>query len=139
MAQRSPYARRGQQAIDHLFVGIGRFVGEECRNLFGRRRQAGQIEGQAANQRGAVGFLRRIDACFFHFGENQGIDGIANPVFVHTAGTAGRTGVKMPTVCRFGVGPVVGAGVWLQTIATRVQAAKVASPPSSAVRITVSR
>ena len=44
-------ARRGQQPIDRLFVGVGPLVGQEASQVFGSRRQAGQIEGDAAQQR----------------------------------------------------------------------------------------
>ena len=48
----------GQQAIDQPLVGIGRAVGEEGRDLLGSRRQAEQVERQAANQGPPVGFRR---------------------------------------------------------------------------------
>ena len=48
-------ARRGQQTVDHFGVGIGGLIGEEI-GLFGRRRrEAGEIEGHAAQQRELVG------------------------------------------------------------------------------------
>ena len=43
--------RRGEQAVDEFLVGVGRLVGEEGVDLFGRRRQAGQIERDAADER----------------------------------------------------------------------------------------
>ena len=43
--------RRGQQAIDDLLVGVGRCVGEEGIDLGRRRRQAGQVERHAADER----------------------------------------------------------------------------------------
>ena len=48
--------RRGEQAVDDLLVGVGRGVGDEGRDLVGRRRQAGEIVGDAAQQRVAMGF-----------------------------------------------------------------------------------
>ena len=47
-------ARRGQQPIDDLLEGVGGVVLEERVDLLGRRRQAGQIEGHAADQRQPV-------------------------------------------------------------------------------------
>ena len=40
--------RRGEQAIDEPFVGVGTFVGQKRVDLRGRRRQAGQVERDAA-------------------------------------------------------------------------------------------
>ena len=40
--------RAGQQAVHLLFVGVGRRVGHERRDLRRRRRQAGQVEADAA-------------------------------------------------------------------------------------------
>ena len=48
-------ARRRQQAIDQLLVGVRRVVLDEGVDLLRRRRQAVQVEGQAADQRPAVG------------------------------------------------------------------------------------
>ena len=52
--------RRGEQAVHLLFVGVGGFVGEEGFDFAGRGRQAGEVEGQAAEQRGPVGFGRGL-------------------------------------------------------------------------------
>src|ERR1700733_315179 len=46
--------RAGQQPIDELLVSIGRWVGFEGCNFVGRRRQAEQVVGQAADQYAAI-------------------------------------------------------------------------------------
>jgi hypothetical protein len=57
-AERHAFAivRRGEQAVHLLLVGIGGFVGEEGGDLGGRGREAREIEAEAAQQRGAIGF-----------------------------------------------------------------------------------
>ena len=47
--------RRRQQPVDLLLVGVRDFVGQERIDFFDRRRQADQIETQAAEQRDAIG------------------------------------------------------------------------------------
>ena len=49
---------RGEQPVDDLGEGVGRVVGEEGVDLLRRRRQAGQVEGRAADQRPPVGRRR---------------------------------------------------------------------------------
>jgi hypothetical protein len=44
-------ARRGQQAVDELGVGVGAVVAQEGRDLVGGRRQSVQVEGESAQQR----------------------------------------------------------------------------------------
>ena len=51
--------RAGEQAIDQLLVGVGRSVVHEGVHLLRRRRQADQVEGDAADERAAVGRWRR--------------------------------------------------------------------------------
>ena len=45
-------ARRGQQPVHQLLVGVRRAVGDEGLDLFRRRRQAVQVEGEPADQGG---------------------------------------------------------------------------------------
>ena len=51
----------GQQAIDQLFVSVGRFVVEKRVLLGGRRRDADQVQIDAAQQRALVGRADRRD------------------------------------------------------------------------------
>ncbi len=51
--------RRSEEAIDQLLVADASCVGHECVDLGGRRRQAGEVEGQPADQRHAIGIAHR--------------------------------------------------------------------------------
>ena len=53
--------RAGEQAIDQPLVGVRPVVAEERVDLVGRRRQAGQVERDAADQRDAIGLGRVAD------------------------------------------------------------------------------
>ena len=53
--------RRSEQAVDLLFVGVRRGVGEEGREFFRGRRQAGQVEREAAEELFLGGFRRGGD------------------------------------------------------------------------------
>ena len=48
-------AWRGQQAVDEPFVGAGIGIADECGDLLGPGRQAGQVEADAADQGRAIG------------------------------------------------------------------------------------
>ncbi len=74
--------RAGQQPIDHLFVGVGRSVLEKGVLFVEGRRQAGQVEGDAAQQAQLLGGRR-----WFHPGgilarEDEGVDGVDAPGLV---------------------------------------------------------
>ena len=71
--------RRGQQAIDQLFVGIGTRVGQKGIDLGRRRRQAGQVERQPADQRCLVRLGRRLQSLALEPGQNEAIDRISRP------------------------------------------------------------
>ena len=45
--------RAGEQALDQFLPGIRRAVGDERLDFGGRRRQAGEVEAETADQRGA--------------------------------------------------------------------------------------
>ena len=83
---------RGKQTLDEIFVGAGRGVGEEFSNLFGRGREAGEVEAEAANERGFVGLGRGGDGLFFEAREDEVVDGRANPRGVRDAGRRGADG-----------------------------------------------
>jgi hypothetical protein len=51
-----PVVGRGEQPVDVLLIGVRRGVAQEGVGLLGRRRQAGEIERDAAGEDGAVGF-----------------------------------------------------------------------------------
>ncbi len=73
---------RGQQAIDHLGVGVGRGVVFERFDLVGRGRQAGQVECRAAQQRAPIGPRRGTQFVVFQPRENEAIDRAGGPVCV---------------------------------------------------------
>src|SRR3712207_7248708 len=56
---RSAVGRGCQQPVDCLLVRVGRRIGDERLHLRRRRRQAGQVERDAADERAAVGLVRR--------------------------------------------------------------------------------
>ena len=57
---------RSEQAIDELFIGIGRFVGDKRGHFLGRGRQAEEVERQPADERAAIGLRGRHQ---LHFSE----------------------------------------------------------------------
>ena len=71
--------RRGEQAVDHFFESLRRVVGQEGVDFLRRGRQAGEVEGGAAEQRDLVGRLRGLDALGFELGQDEGIDGSCGP------------------------------------------------------------
>ena len=75
-------ARRGEQPVDHLLIRVGRGVGEERLDLFRRRRQADEVEGDASQERRAVGRGRRRKAAAFEAGKDEPVDGAGRPGFV---------------------------------------------------------
>ena len=50
--------RAGEQAVDQLFVCVGRLIGDERIDFGRRRRKAVKVERGAANQRDSIGFAR---------------------------------------------------------------------------------
>ena len=71
-----------EKAVNEVPVGVGMRVVDEGVDLGGRRRQAGQVEADAADQRGAIGLGRRADVLLLQPGEDEAIDGIAHPLLV---------------------------------------------------------
>ena len=67
---------RGQQAIDLLLIGIGRFVGQEEGGLGGRRRQAGQVKRDTTQQAFFGGFRGRGDFLLSELGSDESVDRI---------------------------------------------------------------
>ena len=71
--------RRCQQPVHEFLVSTGRFVSEESIHFGDGRRQAGQIERGAADQRGFVRFRIRRELFLFEFGEREIINRVARP------------------------------------------------------------
>ena len=67
-------ARGGEQAIHQFFVSVGGFVGEEGVGFVGRRRQAVEVVGEAADQGTAVGLRGRGESLFGEFGPDKSVD-----------------------------------------------------------------
>ena len=70
-------ARAGEQSVHELLVGGGGLVGEELVQLEGRRRQAGEVEVNAARERGAVGRGGRLELGGGELLEDERVDGVA--------------------------------------------------------------
>ena len=68
--------RGRHQAVDLLLIGVGARVGEEHGGLLGRGRQAGEVEREAAEQRGLGGFGRKREAGLGQLLDHEGVDGI---------------------------------------------------------------
>ena len=62
---------RGEQPVDDLREGVRRLVRQERVDLLGRRRQAGQVEGRAADQRPLVGGRRGRQALRLELREDE--------------------------------------------------------------------
>ena len=75
-----------QQPLDEGLVGGGVGVGQEAPDLLGFRRQPGQVEAGAPDQRQAVGLGREAEALFPEPGGNEGIHRVAQ------TGWPGRVG-----------------------------------------------
>ena len=70
-------ARRREQAIDQLFIRIGRIIAYERLDFFRRRRQAGEVVRHAANERAAIGRRIRLQAGRGKPRVNEAVDRIA--------------------------------------------------------------
>ena len=63
-----------QQPVDQFREGVGGGVGDERGGLGRRRRQAGQIEGRATDERGAIGLGREVEPVGFQFLADERVD-----------------------------------------------------------------
>jgi len=72
-----PEVRRGQQAVQGLGPGVGRGVGEEGPLVFLRRRQAGEVERGAPQQRRAVGLRIGRETLLRQGRGDEPVDGVA--------------------------------------------------------------
>ena len=75
-------SRRVEQTVHQLFVGVWIPIGKECIHFLRRWRQACQVIGHPANQRGPVGFRGGFQPFLFQTRENEMIDLIARPVLI---------------------------------------------------------
>ena len=79
--------RTGKQAVDQTLVGVRTLVGQERSDLFGRRRPAGQVESDAADQRDTACRRRMAQTQLFELAEDEPIDRVLHPArFLHRLG-----------------------------------------------------
>ena len=92
--RRHPFSisRRRQQAIDDFLVGVGRVVVQERVDFGRRRRQAGQVQAHATDERGAVGFRSGDVALLLEPIQNEEINLISRPCRVSESGSARARG-----------------------------------------------
>ena len=76
---------RGQQSVHPLLVGVGRAIAQKVFDLFHRRRQPGQCERHAAQQRFATGFWGRSQSAFLHVRQQEAIHRVVGPRGVRDA------------------------------------------------------
>jgi hypothetical protein len=81
--------RRGEQAIDQFFISHRVGIGDERGRFFRRRRQADEIERQAADERAAIGQSRQRQLVFASFAAMKRSMGESSST--GTGGTSGRT------------------------------------------------
>ncbi len=98
-------ALRGEQAIDQAAVGVGARVRHEGVDLLRRRRQADQVEAQAADEGLARRLRRGRHALFLEPREHEGVDRALHPARV------AHRGLLRPL--RLQVGPVHGGRLGL--------------------------
>src|SRR5258707_9470214 len=99
--------RRGQQLVDPLLPGVGRWVIDEGFHFGGRRKQAGQVEVRAAKQRAAAGARGGFEALFVESRLEESVDGIRIPARVAGVGNRVADGLaERPPV------PVLAGDAW---------------------------
>ena len=76
-----PVGRGGQSAVDETLPGTRSGVGEEGPELLRRRRQSGEVQRQAPDQRFTRSPGRRCETCLFQLALHQFIDGMPGGVF----------------------------------------------------------
>ena len=78
--------RTGQQPVDQFAKGARRRVGDKRPHLFPSRRQPGEVERQAADQRTAVGLPRRLVALVPQRRQHEPVDVVEDERVVFDAG-----------------------------------------------------
>jgi hypothetical protein len=81
-------ARVGEQALDEALVGVAGALGEEEVDLCARRRQAGQVERDAPDQRLALGLRARRQALGLQARQHEAVDRVPAPGLVAQRGQA---------------------------------------------------
>ena len=75
-------ARRSEKSVDYFDVGVGRRIGEKRGLLGWSGRQAGEVEGHAAQERAFIGARIGLELGGGELGENEVVDRVLEPVFV---------------------------------------------------------
>ena len=68
--------RACEESVDEVFVGFWRFVISECLNFRIGRREAGQVEGQSANEGAAISLCTLLEADVGEAALDQKVDGV---------------------------------------------------------------
>src|SRR5262249_15280415 len=76
-------SRRCEETLDDALIGIGTLVGEKGVNVFGGRRQAGQVGGDTAQESAAIRLGGRGQLARSEFFENEEVDWCPRPVLWH--------------------------------------------------------
>ena len=84
----------GQQLIDELFIGVGRFVAEKRLLLLGRRRNADEIEIHAPHERRSIGRADWFQSLGPMLSGNERIDRVRR--IGHPTGTWAERSVAAP-------------------------------------------
>jgi len=77
-----PIVRIGEQALDQILPGVRGAVGDERRNLGGRRRQTHKVEADTADEGCAIRRRRRLKTFFFQTSENEGVERRYGPILI---------------------------------------------------------
>ena len=101
--------RAGEQSFHQPLIGIGRSVGAEGIEFGGRRRQADEIEMNAAAERGPVGLRARREPLLFEPFEDEAVDLVLRPAGLRRVGLGFRHGWPRGLLKR-PVRRIVGAG-----------------------------
>src|SRR5205807_758345 len=88
--------RGGEQTIYQAFIGVRTLIFFESRDFFWRGRQAGEIEGEPANERGTIRLRRRFESLGKQFLENEVVDAGARPAGQATRDNGNRGHAPWP-------------------------------------------
>jgi len=110
-----PVPRIGQQPIDETLVPVRRAIGHERRQVFGRGRQADEVEEQPPHEHVAWGLGLRLEAVPLVVAGQEGVDGIPRAALPGGQRNGGHLGpqawLEGPVVSRVGFGSFVGRGL----------------------------
>ena len=79
----------GEEAVDHLLVGVRRGVIDKGNDFFGCRRQPAGIQADAAHQGVAIGFVVGCQAVLFDFTQDECVDWVVHLCCIGNRGYCG--------------------------------------------------